>query len=99
MRSSTSSSDRLTAADRPGVAQPVPERPVPPLPWPRMALAALLAVAALTAAWEWRLRDVGLEAGDLDDGPSDWAEQRRRVDAGDVAIAIVGDSRVLFGTD
>ena len=34
------SAERLTASDRPGVAQPVPERPVPPKPWGRMALIA-----------------------------------------------------------
>src|SRR5260221_8409991 len=50
MPSSTSSSShggapeplatRLTAADRPGVAQPVPERPVPDRPWGKTLLAA-----------------------------------------------------------
>jgi len=45
------------------------------------------------------MRAIGLEAGDLDDGPSFWAEQRRRIDAGGVAIAILGDSRILFDTD
>ena len=45
------------------------------------------------------MRTLGLQAGDLDDGPSFWAEQRRRVDAGDVAIAILGDSRILYDTD
>jgi hypothetical protein len=45
------------------------------------------------------MRALGLQAGDLDDGPSFWAEQRRRIDGGDVAIAILGDSRILFDTD
>ena len=36
---------RLTASDRPGVAQPVPEREVPPRPWgPILIGAAVLAV-------------------------------------------------------
>ena len=47
MPSSTSSSERLTAADRPGVAQPVPERPVPARPWGPIALSVALIVAAL----------------------------------------------------
>lgn len=108
MPSSISSSDnattrpgfiRLTASDRPGVAQPVPVRDIPARPWARiLAVAATLLVIAI-GGWEWRMRAIGLEAGDLDDGPSFWAEQRRRIDSGGVAIAIVGDSRILFDTD
>ena len=45
------------------------------------------------------MRTLGLEAGDLDDGPSFWAEQRRRVDTDNVPVVILGDSRILFGTD
>jgi hypothetical protein len=99
MPSSTSSFERLTAADRPGVAQPVPERPVPAQPWGPIALAVVLIVAALMGAWEWRMRQLQLVPGDFDDGASAWAEQRRRIDAGNVAVAIVGDSRILFDTD
>jgi hypothetical protein len=58
----------------------------------------LLALVAL-GGWEWRMRTLGLQAGDLDDGPSFWAEQRRRVDTDDVSVVILGDSRILFGTD
>src|SRR5262245_58111426 len=90
---------RLTASDRPGVAQPVPVRDVPAPHWAgTLAVAAMLFVTAV-GGWEWRMRAIGLEAGDLDDGPSFWAEQRRRIDAGGVAIAILGDSRILFDTD
>jgi len=93
------SAERLTASDRPGVAQPVPVRPIPPQPWGAIALIALTLCLALLAAWEWRMRTLGLEAGDLDDGAAAWVEQRRLIDAGDVAVAIVGDSRILFDTD
>lgn len=93
------SAERLTAADRPGVAQPVPVRPVPAKPWGPILAVALLLFVVLLAAWEWRMRALGLEPGDLDDGGSSWAEQRRRIDAGDVPVAIVGDSRILFDTD
>jgi len=92
-------SERLTAADRPGVAQPVPERPIPPRPWRIMFIVALSLTLLLTGLWEWRMRKLGLEPGDLGDGPSAWAEQRRRIDTEDVAVAIVGDSRILFDTD
>ena len=114
MPSSTSSSDaplagevavtrpgfvRLTASDRPGVAQPVPVRDIPAQPWPRILAAAFSLLLIAMGTWEWRMRALGLQAGDLDDGPSFWAEQRRRIDEGDVAIAILGDSRILFDTD
>jgi hypothetical protein len=105
MPSSTSSSDRmtsterLTAADRPGVAQPVPERPVPVKPWGRIALAVAVLTAAATAMWEWRMRALELLPGDIQDNASFWADQRRRVDTEDIQVAIVGDSRILFDTD
>jgi hypothetical protein len=106
MPSSTSSSShapppglRLTAADRPGVAQPVPERDIPDRPWRAIALAVLLMTLVLTAGWECRMRALGLTAGDLGDGPSAWAEQRRRIDSEPVKVAIVGDSRILFDTN
>jgi hypothetical protein len=90
---------RLTASDRPGIAQPVPERDVPPLPWARLMLIAALLVIALSGAWEWRMRSVGYEVGDLGIDPSAWAEQRRRIETGEAKIAILGDSRILFDTD
>lgn len=93
------SAERATAADRPGVAQPVPVRPVPTQPWAPIALAAAALCLILTIGWEWRMRTLGLEAGDLDDDASAWAEQRRRIDAGDIAVAVLGDSRILFDTD
>jgi hypothetical protein len=108
MPSSISSSDiavtrpgfiRLTASDRPGIAQPVPVRDIPARPWVRMLAAAATLLVIAVGAWEWGMRALGLEAGDLDDGPSFWAEQRRRIDGGDVAVAILGDSRILFDTD
>ena len=64
-----------------------------------MFIVALSLTLLLTGLWEWRMRKLGLEPGDLGDGPSAWAEQRRRIDTEDVAVAIVGDSRILFDTD
>lgn len=93
------SAERLTAADRPGIAQPVPERPVPPQPWGGILLAVAIIVTAAMAVWEWRMRALGLEPGDIRDNPSFWAEQRRRIDNENVPIAIVGDSRILFDTN
>ncbi len=93
------SAERATAADRPGVAQPVPVRPIPAQPWGTIAIAAAALCLVLLVIWEWRMRALGLEAGDLDDDASAWVEQRRRIDAGNVPVAIVGDSRILFDTD
>ena len=90
---------RLTASDRPGVAQPVPERDIPDQPWRAISLAVLIIVAALTGAWEWHARTLGLRAGDLGDGPSAWAEQRRRADVEPNPVVLVGDSRILFDTN
>lgn len=96
MPSSTSSSKRLTAADRPGIAQPVPERDVPHRPWPRMLLAALLLATALTGGWEWYWRDFGAVPGYRDDDAL-WARQRRRIDAGEGdATVLLGASRTFF---
>ena len=77
----------------------MPVRDIPARPWPRILAAALSLFLIAIGAWEWRMRALGLQAGDLDDGPSFWAEQRRRIDAGDVAVAILGDSRILYDTD
>ena len=89
---------RKTAADRPGQAQPVPTRDIPTRPWVRIGVFVFAAVTLLTAAWEWNARaGIGLRAGDLDDSPQAWAEQRRVADL--APVAIVGDSRILFDTD
>lgn len=99
MPSFTSSSERLTAADRPGVAQPVPVRDIPQKPWRAIFAVSMILTLVLVGLWEWRMRSLELLPGDLDDGASAWAEQRRRIDTEDVQVAIVGDSRILFDTD
>ena len=89
---------RQTAANRPGQAQPVPTRDIPTRPWVKMGAFVLCAVTLMTAAWEWNARaNLGLRAGDIDDSPQSWAEQRRLADA--APAVIVGDSRILFDTD
>ena len=96
MPSSTFSSRRLTAADRPGVAQPVPVRDVPPLRWRALLVFALLLAVGLTGAWEWHWRAFGSLPGIRDDDPL-WAKQRRRIDAGEGnATVLVGASRTFF---
>jgi hypothetical protein len=89
---------RQTAANRPGQAQPVPTRDIPLQPWLKIGAFVMVAVLVLVSAWEWTARTmIGLRAGDVSDSPQAWAEARRAADA--AAVAIVGDSRILFDTD
>jgi hypothetical protein len=87
---------RVTAADRPGVAQPVPVREIPPQPWGRIALGALVLFAVLLGGWESYWRAFGVTPATRNsDGL--WAIQRRRIDngEGDATVA-VGASRMYF---
>jgi hypothetical protein len=93
------SSLRLTAADRPGIAQPVPERDIPEQPWRAMALVVTVLVVLFTSLWEWRMRTLELIPGDLGANYDAWAELRREIDKRDVPVVIIGDSRILFDTD
>jgi len=106
MPSSTSSFDRLggvpdryarqTAADRPGVAQPVPLRPVPAQPWGRILIGAVLLLALLLAGWEEYWRAYGVRPS-IANTYGLWAIQRRRIDAGEGdATVLLGASRLYF---
>ena len=87
---------RQTAADRPGVAQPVPARPVPVQPWRPILLGALLLLTLLVSAWEWQWRAFGVTPG-IRNSDGLWAHERRRIDAGEGgATVLIGDSRMLF---
>jgi hypothetical protein len=90
---------RLTAADRPGMAQPVPERDIPQQPWRAMALAVMILVLLLTSLWEWKMRTLELVPGDLGESYDHWAELRKQVDKRNVPVVIIGDSRILFDSD
>lgn len=77
----------------------VTEREIPAARLPAIGWLVLVLVVAVTAAWEWRMRGLGLLAGDLDDDKSAWAVERRKVAAGDYdGVVIVGGSRILFDT-
>jgi len=106
MHSSTSSFDRVgelpdryarqTAADRPGVAQPVPLRPVPAQPWGRILVGAVLLLVLLVAGWEEYWRAYGVRPG-IANTYGLWAIQRRRIDAGEGdATVLLGASRLYF---
>jgi hypothetical protein len=87
---------RVTAADRPGVAQPVPVRPVPAQPWGRIMLAAVLILALLVGGWEAYWRAYGVKP-DFANSYGLWAIQRRRIDNGEgTATVVVSDSRLFF---
>ena len=87
---------RVTAADRPGVAQPVPLREVPRQPWGAVLLGAFVLFAALLGAWEWHWRAFGVTPA-IRNSDGLWAMQRRRIDAGEGnATVLVGSSRTYF---
>ncbi len=95
----TPSAERLTAADRPGEAQPVPERPVPDRPFGVLLLVALALFAAMLGGWEGYWRAQGAVPGAHDDAAL-WAIQRRRIDAGEGdATVITAASRSLFDVE
>lgn len=90
---------RLTASDRPGVAQPVPERDVPAQPWRGIFLAALALSALLIGGWERHWRAYGVTPS-IRNSDGLWSVQRRRIDAGEGdRTVLVGASRMLFDTD
>lgn len=87
---------RVTAADRPGVAQPVPVRPVPAQPWGRIMLGAALLLVLLVGGWEEYWRGYGVKPG-IANSDGLWAMQRRRIDQGEgAATVVVSDSRLFF---
>ncbi len=87
---------RQTAADRPGVAQPVPVRPVPVQPWGKILIGALVLLVMLVAAWEAYYRAYGVRPG-IANTFGLWAIQRGRIDAGEGdAMVLLGASRVFF---
>jgi hypothetical protein len=75
-------------------------RQIPATRWVAVAWLALVLVIAATAAWEWRMRSLGLQAGDLDDSKWHWAVERRKLEsAQNDDVVIIGSSRILFDTD
>ncbi|HEY3521708.1 MAG TPA: hypothetical protein VGK80_11810 [Rhodanobacteraceae bacterium] len=88
---------RLTAADRPGQAQPVPERDIPDRRWGAIMLAALMMTVSMLGAWEWHWRSFGVQPS-IANSDALWATQRRRIDngGGDGATVLIGSSRMLF---
>ena len=87
---------RETAADRPGVAQPVPVRPVPEQPWGKILLGVMALLALLVAGWESYWRGYGVKPG-IRNTYGLWAIQRQRIDTGKGnATVLVGASRIYY---
>jgi hypothetical protein len=86
---------RLTASDRPGVAQPVPERDIPSRPWGPILLGAVLMASMLLLAWELHWRAYGASPS-YRNSDGLWTQQRRRIDHGEGgATVLLGSSRTL----
>src|SRR5579863_463650 len=95
-RVSVSGAERLTAADRPGVAQPVPVRDIPAQPWRPIFFGALALLLLLLAVWEGYWRAQGATPGYYNSN-GEWAQQRRRIDQGEGGkMVLTGASRILF---
>lgn len=81
-------------------SEDVTVRPVPATRWAAIGWLVFLLVVAGVGAWEWKMRTLGLEAGDLDDSKSAWAVERRKLAAGrHDDVVIIGSSRILFDTN
>jgi hypothetical protein len=75
-------------------------REIPKLRYRAIGWVVLALFLATMAAWELKMRSLGLRPGDLDDGASHWAVERRKLAAGDHdGVVIFGSSRILFDTD
>jgi hypothetical protein len=75
-------------------------RVIPSVRYAAAGWLALVIVLAAAVAWEWRMRELGLRAGDLGDGRSHWAVERRKLAEGKHDdVVIIGSSRILFDTD
>ena len=77
---------------------PFYEREVPQLSsW--VVWIAFAVVLTSIGVWEYAMRSVGLSTDDIGESPAHWAVERRKVDAGEAEVAIIGASRILFDTD
>ena len=75
-------------------------RRVPRASWAALLLITLLLAGAGLAAWEIRMRSLGLTTADVGDTNDHWAAARRALAEGPAdQVAIVGDSRIWFDTD
>lgn len=73
------------------------------IPAARLAAIGWLVLALVVlavGAWELKMRSLGLVAGDLEDGKSAWAVERRKLESGENdGVVLIGGSRILFDTN
>lgn len=90
MPSSTSSSDAYSYEDR----------PIPEIAWKKALLLGVALMILATLGWEYNARVIwGYAAEPYIDSPALWAIQRRKVDNGEAAVALIGSSRMVFDLD
>jgi hypothetical protein len=81
-------------------ADEITTRSVPQTRWSAALWLTVALVVAGVGAWEWKMRTLGLQAGDLDDSKSHWSAERRKLEAGQHDdVVIIGSSRILFDTN
>ncbi len=75
----------------------MPTRDIPKQPWGKILAGVAVGLVLGVAALEANARRIGLHAGDLDNSEVAWVKER--IHSESAAVAIVGDSRILFDTD
>jgi len=81
-------------------SEPVFHRRIPEMKWPRVAVLAVVLAAAGVGAWEAYWRVAQQYEASYRNSDSQWAEARRRVDAGEPnATVFIGSSRTQFDID
>jgi hypothetical protein len=78
----------------------VTERAIPATRLGAIGWLVVALVATGVAAWEWKMRTLGLTNRDLDDSKSHWAVERRKIGGPmDDGVVIIGSSRILWDTN
>lgn len=73
------------------------DRPIPKNGWTKAFLLAIGLMVVSIIAWEFNTRVIwGYSPESYINSPGLWAIQRRRIDAGEAEVAIVGSSRIFF---
>ena len=62
-----------------------------------MAWLVLVLIVAGVGAWEWKMRSLGLLAGDYNDNKQAWAVERRKLESGDHDGVVIVAMLLIYG--